>query len=145
MMQSTVIKRAVHEGVKYPWRQCDNESTSKGNLTPHKRAVDEGVKYPCRQCDHQSTSKSHLAQHKRAVHEGIKFTCRQCDNHLTSKVISLDTKGHNMKDSGILAHNAIINPPQREILLNANRAVHEAIKYPCIHCGKKFSKKIHLI
>ena len=65
---------------------------------PHKTAVDEGVKYTCRQCDHQATSKSHLAQHKRAVHEGIKFTCRQCDNHLTSKVISLDTKGQNMKE-----------------------------------------------
>ena len=70
----------------------------KGNLTPHKGAVDEGVKYPCRQCDHQATSKSHLARHKRVVHEGIKFTCRQCDNHLTSKVISLDTKGQNMKE-----------------------------------------------
>ena len=56
----------MHEGVKYPWRQCDNEATSKGNLTPHKRAVDEGVKYRCKQCDHQATSKSHLAQQKRA-------------------------------------------------------------------------------
>ena len=53
-------KQSVHEGVKYPCRQCDYKATSKGNLTQHKRVVHEGVKYPCRQCDHKATSKGHL-------------------------------------------------------------------------------------
>ena len=38
-----------------------------------KRAVHEGVKYPCRQCNHQATSKSNLARHKRAAHDGVRF------------------------------------------------------------------------
>ena len=29
------------------------------------------LKYPCRQCDHQTTSKGDLAQHIMAVHDGV--------------------------------------------------------------------------
>ena len=50
------------------------------HLDKHKRAVHEGVMYPRRQCDHKATSKGHLAQHKRAVHEGVKYPCRQYDH-----------------------------------------------------------------
>ena len=35
------------------------------HLRKHKRAVHEGVKYPCRQCGYQATSNGHLAWHKR--------------------------------------------------------------------------------
>ena len=29
----------------------------------HRRAVHEGLTYPCRQCDHQATTKRSLAEH----------------------------------------------------------------------------------
>ena len=73
-------KRAVHEGVKYPFRNCGHQSASKVSHAQHERAVDEGVKYPCGQCGHQSTSKGGLAQHKRALYEGIKYPCDNVDS-----------------------------------------------------------------
>ena len=60
-------KRSVHEGVKYPCWQCDNQATTKGSLAQHKQVVHEGIK----KCGHQSISKGDLAQHKRAV----KYPC----------------------------------------------------------------------
>ena len=41
---------------KYSCWQCDHEVTSKGDLNRHKRAVHEGAKYPSRQCCHKATS-----------------------------------------------------------------------------------------
>ena len=63
-------KKNLHEGVKYPCRQCNHEASSKGNLATHQRAVHEGVKYPCRQCNHQFTSKGNLARHQKNLHKG---------------------------------------------------------------------------
>ena len=41
-------KRAEHEGVKYTCRQCDNQATTKGCLTPHKMTLHLGVKCFCK-------------------------------------------------------------------------------------------------
>ena len=35
---------------------CGYQVSNKKNLARHKKIVHEGVKYPCRQCDYQSTS-----------------------------------------------------------------------------------------
>ena len=48
---------------------------TKGSLANHKRAMHEGVKNPCRQCGYQATAKRGLAKHKRAGHEGVKYPC----------------------------------------------------------------------
>ena len=61
-------KRAVHEGVKYPCRQCNHQATSKSNLARHKRAAHEGVRFPCRYCNQQYSSKSNLTKHQRNLH-----------------------------------------------------------------------------
>ena len=71
--------RAVHEGLKYPCKQCDYQAGSKGNFADHKRTVHKGVKFPCRQCDYKATQKARLAEHKQAVHEVVKYPGRQCD------------------------------------------------------------------
>ena len=52
-------------------RQLDQMATSKGILAKHKRAVHEGLKYPSKQCNHMATSKDILVQYKGAVHEGV--------------------------------------------------------------------------
>ena len=53
-------KKAVYESGKYSCGQCDNDTTSKGNLAQHKRAVHEKVSYPCGQCDYKATTESSL-------------------------------------------------------------------------------------
>ena len=53
-------KRVIHEGIKYPSGQYQNEATTVGNLDQHKRLVHEGIKYPCRQCQYQAISKGDL-------------------------------------------------------------------------------------
>ena len=71
-------KRAAHEGIKHPCRQCDYEATTKGSLDKHKRAIHEGVKYPCRQCNYEATATGDLTKNKRTVYEGVKYNCGQC-------------------------------------------------------------------
>ena len=70
---------AAHVGVKYSCRQCDHQTSSKGDIAQHKRSVHVGVKYVCRQCNYQVTSISNLAWHKWAFYEGVKYPCIQCD------------------------------------------------------------------
>ena len=41
-------KRAEHEGVKYTCRQCDNQATTEGCLTPHKMIIHLGVTSYCK-------------------------------------------------------------------------------------------------
>ena len=41
-------KRAEHEGVKYTYRQCDNQATTEGCLTPHKMTLHLRVKCFCK-------------------------------------------------------------------------------------------------
>ena len=61
-------------------RLAESAAATKGSLAQHQRSVHEGKKYPCRECDHQATSKSDLNKHQRAIHEGKKYPCRACDN-----------------------------------------------------------------
>ena len=56
--------------VKYAYRQCNHQTTTKGSLAQHKRAVHEGVKYLSRQCNYQASQMGYLDRHKRAVHAG---------------------------------------------------------------------------
>ena len=47
-----VHKKSKHEGVKYPFNQCDQQYTTQGCLTRHIQSKHEGVKYACNHCDH---------------------------------------------------------------------------------------------
>ena len=76
----------VHKDTEYI------QSTSKGDLSQLKRAVHEGVKYPCGHCDYQATSKGNLAQHKRAVHEGVKYHSLQKIKHSPTNSIITNHK-----------------------------------------------------
>ena len=78
-------KKAVHEGVKYSCRQCENQTTNKNHLAEQKMAVHERVKYPYRQCNYQATWKGSIVQQGRAVHEGLKYSCRQCVHEVLLK------------------------------------------------------------
>ena len=51
-------------------------ATSKGNLDRHKITVHERVKYPFRQREHNTTTKGHLVKQKREIHEGV--ICSLC-------------------------------------------------------------------
>ena len=75
---------------KYSCRQCNYQTSFKGDLPRHKRAVHQGVKYSCRQCNYQATYKGDLSRHKRAVHEEVKYSCRKCDQQFPLK--SSETK-----------------------------------------------------
>ena len=68
-------QRVVHEGFKYPYKQCSPEFTVKGSLAKHQTAIHKGVEHPYRQCGHQFASKIYLAKHQRAALEGIKHPC----------------------------------------------------------------------
>ena len=58
---------------------------TKRNLIHHQIAVHESVKYPCWQCDNQAILNGHFVQHQKALHEGIKNLFRQCDCQVTTK------------------------------------------------------------
>ena len=47
--------------------ECGHRVKSGSSLSQHIRVVHEGMKYPCRQCDYKATSQNHLARHRRAV------------------------------------------------------------------------------
>ena len=49
--------------MKYQCKQCDFETTSRGNLTYHQKSIHLGIKYSCQQCDYQATTKSALTSH----------------------------------------------------------------------------------
>ena len=57
--------------VKKNWVQFWQFS-QKANLALHKRAAHEGIKHPCRQCDYEATTKIYLAEHQRALHNRVK-------------------------------------------------------------------------
>ena len=44
---------------------------NQSSLNTHIRSIHEGIKYPCRQCQYEATTKGDLAQHRRVVHERI--------------------------------------------------------------------------
>ena len=48
-------KKAVHEGVKYSCRQCENKTTIKHKLAEQKMALNDRVQHPCTQCNYQGT------------------------------------------------------------------------------------------
>ena len=62
-------------------------------------AVHEGVKYPCRQCFHKASTKTNLARHQGAVHRRGKSTLEKQDKckdfFLVSYKLSLLTYYHN--------------------------------------------------
>ena len=72
-------------------------ATTKGNLAQHKSAVHEGVKYPCRQCDYMATRKSSLARHRRAVQERVKYPAFNVTIWQLQRVILQNTKEQFMK------------------------------------------------
>ena len=51
-------------------KQCDYQETSKGDPTQHKIAVHEGAKYPCRQCNYKETKDPSCLTQK-AEYEGM--------------------------------------------------------------------------
>ena len=87
---SAKYQRIVHEGLKYPCRQCNYQATTKGSLVELQSALHEGLKHPCRHCNYEATTKGSLGKHQRAVHEG----------------------------KNILADNATIKQLQKEVLPN---------------------------
>ena len=54
-------QRAIHEGVKIPCRQREEQFSSQGDVSIHQREVHEGGKYPCGIYDYQATQKGNLA------------------------------------------------------------------------------------
>ena len=109
-------QRALHEGIKYPCRQCGKEFTMKGEVRQHQLAVHDKVKYQCNQCNHQTTCKKYLAEHKRTVHTGVKYHCKQCNHQVKTKVVLFNTKGQFMKGSNSLVGIATYKHLQRGIL-----------------------------
>ena len=48
--------------------QCNDQFTSKFNLTLHIQSIHEGVKHNCKQCDFQATQKGYLRTHIMSKH-----------------------------------------------------------------------------
>ena len=83
--QARGYQEAIHEGKKYPCRECDYQATSKGHLVRHQQELHDGKKYTCRECEFQATTNGSLTQHQQAVHEGKKYPCSECDHQATAK------------------------------------------------------------
>ena len=117
----TQHQHGVHEGKKYPCRECDHHATSKGNLSGHQQVIHEGKTYPCSECEYQATPKSHLTLHQQAVHEGKKYPCRECDYQATTK--SSLTQHQQAVHEGKSTHagNVTTRLLQRVIFLNTNK------------------------
>ena len=137
-------KRAVHEGVKFPFEQCNHKATSKGSLVQHKRALHEGVKFPCGQCNHQATSKGHLAEHKRAVHDGVKYPCGQCNYRATSKGDLVQHKRAVHEGVKYPCGQCNYQATTKGNLAEHKRAMHEGVKYPCGQCNYQATIKGNL-
>ena len=56
----------------------DVSATAQTDLRTNQKAVHEGIKYPCKQCSYEATQKGDLKKHQKAVHEGIKYPCKHC-------------------------------------------------------------------
>ena len=54
-----------------------------GNFAKHKRALHEGIKDPCWQCDEQVFQKGIPVEYEKAFHEGVKYPCGQCDQQFS--------------------------------------------------------------
>ena len=103
--------------VKKNWVQFWQFS-QKANLALHKRAAHEGIKHPCRQCDYEATTKRSLDKHKRAIHEGVKYPCRQCNYEATATGDLTKHEKQYMKESNTIVGNAANNFLRRKILPN---------------------------
>ena len=108
------------EGVRYACEQCDQQYTTKRNLTQHIQIKHEGVRYDCNhdQCSKQFTKISNLTEHINSVHEGKRFYCNQCDYHAS-------------RQSTVAVH---------------TKSVHEGliVMYDCHQCDKQFSQASYL-
>ena len=77
--------QSEYKDVCYSCKDCEYETTSKGNLKEHTKYVHGGVKYFCNQCDYQSMDRETLNEHEKSIHKGTKYGCDQCDFHFTDK------------------------------------------------------------
>ena len=66
-------QKSVHDGVKYPCKNCNYQATTMKNLKRHKKSVHDGVKYPCKICSYEAAQKGHLKEHQKSVHDGVKY------------------------------------------------------------------------
>ena len=53
--------------------QCNYHATIKESLDKHKKAVHEGVKYSCRQCENPTTNMNNLAEQKMIEQAGAEL------------------------------------------------------------------------
>ena len=49
--------------------------TQVGNLKQHKESKHEGMRYPFDDCEYVATLVSHLKQHEESKHEGVRYPC----------------------------------------------------------------------
>ena len=67
-----------------PCRRCEYQAKTKRRLVEHELAVHDGMKYPFPQCDPwdlcdgKENRKEHLLRHKKNKHEGVRIPCEQC-------------------------------------------------------------------
>ena len=62
-----------------------DQFTLKGNIAENQSAVHEGVKYPCKQCGLKFTVKGSLVKHQRVIHKVVKHPCKLCGHKFTSQ------------------------------------------------------------
>ena len=73
--------------VKKNWVQFWQFS-QKANLALHKRAAHEGIKHPCRQCDYEATATGDLTKHeKQYMKESNTIVGNAANNFLRKKIL----------------------------------------------------------
>ena len=103
----TSHQQSIHEGKKYPCRECDYKATTNSNITTHQQSIHEGKKFLCLECDFKATTKSSLTKHQQSIHEGKKYQCSDCSYQATEK-------------GSLTKH---------------QQSIHEGKKYQCIICS----------
>ena len=56
----------MHEEVKYSFKLCSYEATTKGNFQQHQMSFLEGIKHPYKRCSYEATQKGHFKEHQKA-------------------------------------------------------------------------------
>ena len=63
------MKSKAHKSFFCP--ECGKSFTQKGNMKTHYKSIHEGMKYPCRQCEFLTIYPSNLRTHVKSVHGGV--------------------------------------------------------------------------
>jgi len=68
-----------NHGETHSCDQCKYWTNNISALKKHKRKVHEGIRYPCKECGDKFRDPPSLKQHVDSIHRGIRFHCDQCE------------------------------------------------------------------